>query len=174
MGSTLLTADDVMPGVADIMPMIQVEAVFPDGAKLVTVHDPIRPGPDTDADAAVRPGEIVAEGGEIELNAGRPKTIMKVLNTGDRPVQIGSHYHFFEINKAVEFDRAEAFGKRLDIPAATSVRLEPGQSRTVTLVPFGGAAVLGGLNQLTQAAGTDEQAKADALERARNLGFKGA
>src|SRR4029079_17602345 len=97
-GSTLLTTDDVMPGVAQLMPMIQVEGTFPDGTKLDPVNDPIRPGNRTSKDE-VLPGEIITDDGDIELNAGRRKATLKVVNTGDRPVQIGSHYHFFETNK---------------------------------------------------------------------------
>ncbi len=173
-GSTILTTDDVMTGIPEMMPMLQVEATFPDGTKLVTVHDPIRPGaaePDTSIGT---PGEIVAEEGEIEINAGRPQITLRVTNTGDRPVQIGSHYHFFEVNKALDFDRAAAFGQRLDIPAGTAVRFEPGQAKEVTLVPFGGTQVLGGLNNLTQGDAKDPAVKAAAIERARAAGFKGA
>ncbi|KZZ61378.1 urease subunit beta, partial [Oleiphilus sp. HI0125] len=83
-------------------------------------------------------GEYFIKEGEIELNAGRPVTEIKVANTGDRPIQVGSHYHFAETNLALEFDRNEAKGKRLDIPAGTAVRFEPGQSRTVNLVEFAG------------------------------------
>ncbi len=85
------------------------------------------------------PGEIVAADGELELNAGRPTVTVEVTNTGDRPIQVGSHYHFFETNGALEFDRKATYGHRLDIPAGTAVRFEPGQSRTVTLVPYAGA-----------------------------------
>lgn len=173
-GSTLLTSDDVMPGVAAIMPMIQVEATFPDGTKLVTVHDPIRPGSQEPTGDAILPGEIVAEAGEIELNAGREKTTLTVLNTGDRPIQVGSHFHFFETNKALDFDRGLAWGKRLDIPAGTAVRFEPGQSKDVTLVLFGGKGVIGGLNALAQGETNTESGKAAALQRARARGFKGA
>ena len=83
-------------------------------------------------------GEYFIKEGEIELNAGRPVTEIKVANTGDRPIQVGSHYHFAETNLALEFDRDDAKGKRLDIPAGTAVRFEPGQSRTVNLVEFAG------------------------------------
>ena len=121
-GSTLLTSDDVMPGVADLMPVLQVEATFPDGTKLVTVHDPIRPGRQKPAQPAA-PGEIITPEGEIELNAGKRKATVKAVNTGDRPIQVGSHYHFFEANKALEYDRAAAFGMHLDIPAGTVHRL---------------------------------------------------
>ncbi|MCH8466842.1 MAG: urease subunit beta [Roseinatronobacter sp.] len=168
-GSTVLNTDDVMPGVADLVPMIQVEAVFPDGTKLVTVHDPIRPGA-LPMDASVgQPGEIRAGEGVVELNAGRETQTLTVKNTGDRPVQVGSHYHFFETNKALDFDRAAAFGFRLDIPAGTAVRFEPGQEKEVTLCSFGGRRHLTGLNNLTRGEG-----KAAALERARAAGFKGA
>ena len=84
------------------------------------------------------PGEIIPAPGEIELNAGQPTQVLTVANTGDRPIQVGSHYHFFETNPALAFDRAAARGQRLDIAAGTAVRFEPGQSREVTLVPFGG------------------------------------
>ena len=85
------------------------------------------------------PGEILPAKGEIELNAGRPVTVLEVANTGDRPVQVGSHYHFAEANPGLRFDRAAARGQRLDIPAGTAVRFEPGQTREVRLVPFAGA-----------------------------------
>lgn len=93
------------------------------------------------------PGEIIPAAGEIELNAGRPTVTLTVANTGDRPVQVGSHYHFFETNEALAFDRAQARGMRLDIPAGTAVRFEPGQSRTVTLVALDGARKVYGFNQ---------------------------
>lgn len=93
------------------------------------------------------PGEILPAQGDIELNAGAPVTVMLVANTGDRPVQVGSHYHFAETNAALAFDRDAARGQRLDIAAGTAVRFEPGQSREVRLVPFGGARVVYGFNQ---------------------------
>ncbi len=93
------------------------------------------------------PGEIITPDGEIELNAGAPKTTIMVANTGDRPVQVGSHYHFFEVNEALSFDRAAARGKRLDIAAGTAVRFEPGQRREVTLVPLGGKRHVYGFQQ---------------------------
>ena len=93
------------------------------------------------------PGEILPAEGEIELNAGQPVTVLMVANTGDRPVQVGSHYHFAETNAALSFDRDKARGQRLDIAAGTAVRFEPGQSREVRLVPYGGARVVYGFNQ---------------------------
>jgi urease subunit beta len=93
------------------------------------------------------PGEVIPAAGEIELNAGAATVTLTVANTGDRPVQVGSHYHFFETNAALDFDRDRARGMRLDIPAGTAVRFEPGQSRDVTLVPYGGARKVYGFNQ---------------------------
>jgi urease subunit beta len=93
------------------------------------------------------PGEVIAADGEIELNAGQPTVTLEVANTGDRPIQVGSHYHFFETNAALAFDRAQARGMRLDIPAGTAVRFEPGQSREVTLVPYRGDRKVFGFGQ---------------------------
>ncbi|WP_462321206.1 urease subunit beta [Halochromatium sp.] len=90
------------------------------------------------------PGELFTAAGEIELNAGRPPLSVEVANTGDRPIQVGSHYHFFETNPALRFDRDPTRGHRLDIPAGTAVRFEPGQSRTVTLVPYAGDRIVYG------------------------------
>lgn len=101
-----------------------------------------------DVAASIIPGELLPAAGEIELNAGRPTTTMKVANSGDRPIQVGSHFHFFEVNAALQFDRAAAKGMRLDIPAGTAVRFEPGDEREVTLVPFVGSREVYGLNAL--------------------------
>src|SRR3954464_5493428 len=90
------------------------------------------------------PGEIITADGEIELNAGLPRTVLSVANTGNRPIQVGSHYHFAETNAALSFDRAAARGKRLDIAAGTAVRFEPGQSREITLVPYRGRRIVQG------------------------------
>ncbi len=95
----------------------------------------------------MKPGEILPAEGEIELNAGREAVVLRVANTGDRPVQVGSHYHFAETNSALEFDREAARGMRLDIPAGTAVRFEPGQSRDVQLVAYGGDRRIYGFNQ---------------------------
>ena len=173
-GSTVLNGDDVMPGVADLMPMLQVEATFPDGTKLVTVHDPIRPGKQKKDAAAVVPGEILTPEGDIELNAGRRKVTIKAMNTGDRPIQIGSHYHVVEANQALDFDRAASFGMHLDIPAGTAVRFEPGEAKQVTLAAFGGTGEIFGLNNLTDGTTKGEKSKTDALKKAKARGFKGA
>jgi urease subunit beta len=94
------------------------------------------------------PGELIPEPGELELNAGRPVTTLEVANSGDRPVQVGSHFHFYETNSALEFDREAARGLRLDIPAGTAIRFEPGDSRSVNLVPFAGSRRVFGFNGL--------------------------
>jgi urease subunit gamma/beta len=140
-GAELLTTDDVMDGVADLIPEVQVEATFPDGTKLVTVHTPIQPGAHSADDAgkpAMRPGEVVTVEGGFELNAGRKTRQVAVTNTGDRPIQVGSHYHFSETNRALSFDREAARGYRLHIAAGTAVRFEPGQTRQVELVAYVG------------------------------------
>jgi urease subunit beta len=92
------------------------------------------------------PGEIIPADGDILLNEGRPTLTLQVANTGDRPVQVGSHYHFFETNEALQFDRGRARGMRLDIPAGTAVRFEPGQTREVTLIPYAGSRTVYGFN----------------------------
>ena len=99
------------------------------------------------AAATLVPGELLAEPGDIELNAGRPTCTIAIANTGDRPVQVGSHYHFYETNPALRFDRERARGCRLDIPAGTAVRFEPGQTREVTLIPYGGERLVYGFRQ---------------------------
>ena len=129
----MVSREQVMEGVAEMIHDVQVEATFPDGTKLVTVA---RADPAHDGAAPMIPGEVTAGGGEIELNAGLADAItLSVANTGDRPVQVGSHYHFFETNPALASTARAARGMRLDIPAGTAVRFEPGQTREVTLVP---------------------------------------
>jgi urease subunit beta len=92
------------------------------------------------------PGELIPREGTLVLNAGRTTTTMDVLNTGDRPIQVGSHFHFFEVNAALEFDRPMAYGRRLDIPSGTAVRFEPGEQRSVDLVPYAGHRIVFGFN----------------------------
>src|SRR3712207_6113022 len=132
-GAHVVTADQVMEGVAEMIHDIQVEATFPDGTKLVTVHHPVR-----GAASAHVPGEVMTEAGEIEFNEGAERVVLTVANTGDRPIQVGSHYHFFETNPALSFERDKARGMRLDIAPGTAVRFEPGATREITLVPFSG------------------------------------
>jgi urease subunit gamma/beta len=132
-GAHVVTSEQVMPGVAEMIHDIQVEATFPDGTKLVTVHHPIRGAASDDI-----PGEVTALPGDIVFNEGAERVTITVANTGDRPIQVGSHYHFFETNPALRFERAQARGMRLDIAPGTAVRFEPGATREVSLVPLGG------------------------------------
>ena len=120
-------------------------------------------------------GGIVLGEGEIEINAGRPVTKLKVRNTGDRPIQVGSHFHFFEVNRALEFDREKAFGQHLNIPASTGIRLEPGAEQDVELVPFGGKQCVYGFNNLVDnwvGSRGYSPARTEALAKAKELGFK--
>jgi len=109
----------------------------------------------------------------VDINADRPVTSLTVWNTGDRAVQVGSHYHFFEANRALRFDRAAAYGQRLDIPAGTAVRFEPGARKEVPLVPIGGARRVVGLNGLAEGALDDPEVRARALAAAKKRGFAG-
>ena len=172
LGSQLLSTDDVLPGVAELIPVVHVEAMFPDGTKLVTVHEPIRAGA-KEQPARVQAGEVVTPDGDIELNAGRRTLTLKATNSGDRPVQVGSHFHFFEVNKALDFDRQAAFGMRLDIPAGTAVRFEPGESREVALVEIGGTGEVTGLNALTEGSIHADKVREAAVARGRARGFLG-
>lgn len=132
-GTELLGPDDVMEGVAELIPEVQVEATFPDGTKLVTIHHPIG------ARGTLVPGEVLVEPGPDRIvNEGRELCEIDVANTGDRPIQVGSHYHFFEVNPALRFDREKARGFRLNVAAGTAVRFEPGQSRRVELCAIAG------------------------------------
>ena len=119
------------------------------------------------------PGEYLLAEEDIVANAGRECATLTVINTGDRPIQVGSHFHFFEVNKALSFDRAIAFGMRLNIPAGTAVRFEPGDDKRVTLVRIGGAGIVHGMNGLTSGPANEER-KAAALRLAAERGFLGA
>jgi urease subunit gamma/beta len=168
LGAGILSTDDVLPGVDALMGTLQVEAFFDDGQKLVTVHSPIRPGREPVEPGA--PGEVITAEGEIELSAGRETATVSVANVGDRPVQVGSHFHFFEVNRALRFDRARAFGMHLDIAAGTAIRFEPGDERAVDLVAFGGSREVHGLNRLTEGPAFGD-ARSGALERAASGGY---
>jgi urease subunit gamma/beta len=157
LGRRILGRVHVMDGVAEMTTEVQVEGTFPDGTKLVTIHTPIAledvdltialygsflpvpaAGTFRAAPAVERvPGEVLVRAGEIELNHGRDAVEIKVTSVGDRPIQVGSHYPFDETNAALVFDRAQARGRRLDIPAGTAVRFEPGDEKTVRLVSVG-------------------------------------
>jgi urease subunit gamma/beta len=172
-GRRLLGRNQVMPGIAEMIYDVQVEGTFPDGSKLVTVHHPIadeegdlslalygsflpvpKRGVFAQTPSAALPvemegdvGEVLAKAGEIELNAGRSTVSLRVTNVGDRPIQVGSHYHFIETNPGLKFEREKAHGYRLDIPAGTAVRFEPGETKTVRLVSIAGKQVIRGGNR---------------------------
>jgi len=167
LGRRMLGQVDVLEGVAEMIDEVQVEGTFPDGTKLVTVHHPVvlergdrslalygsflpvEAGRSVGRPAIAQdgaPGRVMPRDGEIALNEGRPFIQIQVANTGDRPIQVGSHYHFSETNRALDFDRRAAYGMRLDIPAGTAVRFEPGEIKTVMLVGIAGARVVRGGN----------------------------
>jgi len=168
LGRQFLGRDDVMDGVADLVHEVQIEGTFPDGTKLVTVHNPIvaehgnlelalygsflpvPTGLKARTTTGIMPGEIFAAAGQIVANEGRDTKKLDVTNTGDRPIQVGSHYHFVEINRALTFDRKAAYGMRLDIPAGTAVRFEPGETKTVSLVAIAGTRTIKGGNNFAR------------------------
>jgi urease subunit gamma/beta len=188
LGRQFLGRAEVMAGVPDMVAEVQVEGTFPDGSKLVTVHHPIAadrgnlalalygsflPVPERFAivdDVGGRPGVVFVEEGEITVNEGRDAVRVRVTNRGDRPIQVGSHYHFAETNRALTFDRAVAYGRRLDIPAGAAVRFEPGEAKTVSLVTIAGRAVVQGGNALASGAVTDA-ARTEVGRVAREQGF---
>ena len=189
LGRQLLGRNQVMPGVPEMIHDVQVEGTFPDGSKLVTVHHPIAsedgdlklalygsflPVPNVSvfkpiADEPV-PGSTEILDGDIELNAGRATVELPVTNLGDRPIQVGSHYHFIETNASLKFDRGAAYGKRLDIPAGTAVRFEPGETKTVKLVEIAGKKVIRGGNNLANGKVSTAGKKA-AIKRVKAKGF---
>jgi urease beta subunit len=122
----------------------------------------------------MKPGEILTASADIVANLGRRTVELVVANTGDRPVQVGAHYHFFEVNKALAFDRAKAFGMRPNIPSGTSIRFEPGDERTITLVEMAGKKIVHGLNNLTNGDMTSAEVRSKAIARAKAQKFKGA
>ncbi len=186
LGKQLLGRRQVMAGVPEMIDDVQVEGTFPDGSKLVTVHHPIAredgelalalygsflPVPELrvfgDSTEALVPGSYEVRAGDLELNAGRRTLKLKVSNTGDRPIQVGSHYAFIETNRALRFDRLASLGFRLDIPAGTAVRFEPGETREVSLVAIAGHEVVRGGN------GIVDGPVSDAAGVARRLAQKG-
>jgi urease subunit gamma/beta len=192
-GRKLLGRRQVMAGVPEMVHEVQVEGTFPDGTKLVTVHHPIAAddgdlamalygsflpvpalsafGPATsDGAAEPAPGSYEIAPGELILNDFRDAVRLPVTNLGDRPVQVGSHYHFVETNAALRFDRGLAYGRRLDIPAGTAVRFEPGETKSVMLVDIAGNRVIRGGNNLADGAVSDEGRKA-AIANAAAQGF---
>lgn len=172
LGRQLLGRMQVMAGVAEMIAEVQVEGTFPDGTKLVTVHNPIAaehgdlelalygsflPVPNVQLFSQVEEeeppiGALLPGEGELILNNGRETVSLEITNTGDRPIQVGSHYHFIETNAALKFDRSLSYGKRLDIPAGTAVRFEPGDTKTVSLVAISGNQVIRGGNSIATGA----------------------
>jgi len=118
------------------------------------------------------PGEYILAEGDIECNVGRETATVTVINTGDRPVQVGSHFHFFEVNKQMAFDREKAYGMRLNIAAGTAVRFEPGEEKEVELVTFGGKREIHGFNNLVNGSTANSEGKSAALNKAQDLLFK--
>ncbi len=173
MAGRLLTADDVLPGVAAMIDHIMAEGNFEEGTKMMVVFKPIAPGVDG-PDNSPAPGEILSPEGSIELLAGRQRTEIEVINTGDRDIQVRSHTHFFEVNRALDFDRRAAFGKKLDTASGAGMRFEPGIRKTVTLVPIGGDARVMGEAGLVNGSVSSDAACEDALARARAAGYLGA
>lgn len=161
----VLKADEVMDGVASMMGMVQTEATFDDGTKLVTVHNPI---PIKNDDTIVA-GEYLIDEGEIELNKGLDSITIEVTNKGDRPIQVGSHYHFFETNKELSFNREDTYGKRLNILSGTSVRFEPGSIKEISLVDFTGKRYISGFNGLVEGFLDDSQTKEKAMNNLKSF-----
>ncbi|KAH8092094.1 urease [Aureococcus anophagefferens] len=193
LGQRLLGRRQVLPGVAELVSEVQVEGTFRDGTKLLTVHDPIAsddgdlhlalhgsflPLPDREifGDAgSLSPGAVRCDGAPITLNAGRDVVEVRVTNTGDRPIQVGSHYHFLETNAALVFDRREAYGRRLNVPSGASVRFEPGERKVVSLVDIAGGRVVTSGNLLTDGPATaDREAEVMARVVARGFGHEDA
>jgi urease subunit gamma/beta len=191
LGRQLLGRNQVMAGVPAMITEVQVEGTFPDGTKLVTVHHPIAaedgnlalalhgsflPVPDLAAfktaagEEDFAPGACTPQEGELELNAGREAVTLTVTNLGDRPVQVGSHYHFIETNASLSFDRAKAYGKRLDIPAGTAVRFEPGETKSVRLADIAGKKIIRGGNNLAGGP-VSEAGRECAMRRVAKEGF---
>ena len=190
-GKRMLGRRHVLDGVAELVGDVQIEATFLDGTKLVTVHDAIC-ADDVDLKSALRgsflpvparssfapaaakkspaPGEVCTSKESIELLAGRDKVKVRVTNTCDRPIQVGSHFHLIEANRYLNFDRRRAFGKRLAVPSGTAVRFEPGESKTVTLVDIAGNRVVKGGNNLVDGPATAERIE-EVMQRVRNAGF---
>lgn len=166
-GRTIVSADDVMPGVAEMISEVEVEATFPDGTKLVSIHDPI------ETTEELKSGEYILADDDIELNPDSESIALDVTNTADRPIQVGSHFHFFEVNKYLRFDRKAAYGKHLDIAAGTAVRFEPGESHRVELVDFRGSREMHGFNALTEGRLDDPKVREAAFARAKEQGFLG-
>lgn len=173
MAGRLLTTDDVEPGVAEMIPLIYIECGFAEGTKVIAVFDPVSPGAQPVEDDIV-PGQILSSEADIPILADLPVTEIDVVNTGDRDIQVRSHTHFFETNRALQFDRAAAWGMKIDRPAGTGIRFEPGIVKTVRLVPISGGRVVLGEGGLVNGPLDADGQKESSLELARSRGYLGA
>jgi len=173
MAGRLLTSDDVEPGVAQMIPMLYVELMFAEGTKVMALFEPIQPAEGAVADELV-PGEIIAGGGDIEMFTELPAITLDVVNTGDRDIQVRSHTHFFEVNRALLFDRAAAWGLKIDRPAGLGMRFEPGVTKSVRLVPITGDRIVRGQAGLANGPLDVPSARDAALKLARSRGYLGA
>jgi urease beta subunit/urease gamma subunit len=189
LGRTYLGRKQVMPGIPEIVSEVQVEGTFPDGTKLVSLHNPITnengdlklalhgsflPVPDLSlfdsTSEKITPGAYTPATEELTINADRQAIGLTVTNTGDRPIQVGSHYHFIETNHPLKFDRAKAYGKRLDIAAGTAIRFEPGETKKVFLVDIDGNKIIRGGNNLA-GGHVDDVNKSKALEQVKSRNY---
>jgi len=173
MASHLLTSDDVEPGVAEMTPMIYIECAFAEGTKLLVLFEPIGPG-ELPPEEATYPGQIMAAEGEISFFDEGTSVTVDVVNTGDRDIQVRSHTHFFEANRALDFERSATWGMKLDRPAGMGIRFEPGVAKSVRLVPIAGKRVVIGEAGLCNGPLEADGAKSRGLELARQRGYRGA
>ena len=168
-GRAVLGPDDVLPGVADVVTEVAVEAVFDDGSRLVVVHDPVGGGHlGDDAPGAVLPAATTQRPESEDV------TELTVTNTAQVPISVSSHFHFFEVNARLRFDRTAAYGMHLDLAAGDTLRFDPGSAVAVRLVPFGGDRVVIGFSGLVDGPLDAPGAREAALQKARLLGFEGA
>lgn len=168
MGAAVLSVDDVLPGVADIVDEVKVEAVFDDGTRLVVVRNPFGPGAGSGDEA---PGAVITAGREPSTPSAMIN--VEVTNTADVPISITSHFHFFEVNPRLSFDREVAYGMRLAVPAGSAVRFSPGATIEVALLPIGGHRIAIGFAGLVDGPLDAPGAKQTALARAREQGYLG-
>jgi urease subunit gamma/beta len=169
----LLTTDDVMPGVAEMIPLIMIECPFLEGTKLLAVFDPIGLGEKAESAEPV-PGEVITADGDLEVFGRARSVTLEVVNTGDRDIQVRSHTHFFEANRALHFNRSEAWGMKLDVIAGAGVRFEPGVPKAVRLVEIQGNRIVHGQGGLVNGPLDSPGAQDNALGRARAQGYRGA
>lgn len=165
-GSTLLTVDNVEEGVANLIRSISIEVSLEEGTKLVTIFDPIEVN-----NLEKVPGQVYCVKGDIELNKNRKIVKLKVMNSGDRSIQVRSHAHFFEVNRVLLFDREKAFGMRLDRPSGGGERFDPGIEKEVSLVAYGGNKFVEGFSGLTQGHLGKTDVKEKALQKAKENRF---